>query len=78
MRKDKKILISSVYNLLCERDPDWLAPDMRDVQFKELYDAWSVSDRKKGYHTYYFYYDSWERGWLPKEDFRRWRRYAML
>ena len=77
MKKDKKILITSVYNLLCQSDPEWQIPYMKEVQFQALYDAWSTSDRKKGYHTNFFYSSSWERGWLPQADFRRWRRYAM-
>ena len=50
---------------------------MKDVQFQELYDAWSVWGMKKNFHTHYFYYKSWEKGYLPNADFIRFNTYAM-
>jgi len=77
MNKVKKILISSVYNHLCERDPDWKVDYMKRVKFKDLYFAWAEYEVRRGFHTRSFYYKSWEKGYLPNADFIRFNTYAM-
>ena len=76
MRNDKKILIVSALNHLQERDPAWKHPKMFK-KFKFLYDGWAVSEVRNNKRTRAFYTISWKRGWLPVEEWKRFREYAM-
>ena len=76
MKKEKKVMIISVLTLLQERDPDWKHPKMQR-QFKCLYLGWRQAELRAKRHTGFFYSNSWSRGWLPQDDFARFRDYAM-
>ena len=76
MKKENKVLICSVLNLLVERDPEWRSVGMAH-KFKVLYDGWRQQELRAKTHSGYFYTLSWRRGWLPIADFNRFRAYAM-
>lgn len=76
MKKEKKVMICSVLNLLRERDPEWKNPKMLRL-FKLLYLGWRQAELRAKRHTGFFYSHSWQRGWLPQADFVRFRNYAM-
>ena len=74
MKKEKKVLIRSVLNQLTQRDLWWKD---KHVKFRELYNAWRQEELRQRKHSAPFYTNSWQRGWLPKADFERFRAYAM-
>lgn len=76
MKKEKKILIVSVLNHLQERDPEWKKAKMAP-KFKVLYYGWRVYELRHKIHSHYFYTSSWNRGWLPVKDWKRFRDYVM-
>ena len=76
MKKENKVLICSVLNLLVERDPEWRSVGMAH-KFKVLYDGWRQQELRAKIHSGFFYSNAWRRGWLPKADFVRFRDYAL-
>ena len=72
----KKKDITEVLNLLAERDPVWKHPKMLP-KFKVLYLGWRVKELRHQVRSKLFYTLSWQRKWLPIEDWRRFRDYAM-
>ena len=76
MRDDNKMQIDSVYQELCERDPEWRHPKMLP-KFKVLYDGWRQKELRAKIHSGFFYSKAWQRGWLPQADFVRFRDYVM-
>lgn len=76
MKKDKKILIVSVLDLLQERDPEWKKAKMAP-KFKVLYNGWRATELRHKIHSHGFYTLSLRRGWLPSKDWKRFRDYAM-
>ena len=76
MIQDKKILIVSALNHLQQRDPVWKHDKMLP-KFKALYDGWRATELRHKIHSKPFYTISWKRGWLPLEDWKRFRNYAM-
>lgn len=76
MREDNKVQICEVLDELGNRDPEWKTGRMAP-KFKTLYDGWRAAELRKRKHSTLFYTDSWNRGWLPIADFRRFRRYAL-
>lgn len=76
MRAELKKDISAVLELLGERDPQWKNVKMRS-KFQTLYLGWRVKELKRAIHSHLFYTKSWQRGWLPIDDWRRFRDYAM-
>ena len=76
MRDDNKMQIDSVYQELCERDPEWRHPKMQQ-KFQALYFGWRAAELRRKTHSHLFYTLSLQRGWLPIEDGRRFRKYAL-
>ena len=76
MKKELKKDITDVLNLLAERDPAWKHPKMLP-KFKVLYQGWRVKELDRNVHSHLFYTKSWQRNWLPIDDWRRFRDYAM-
>ena len=76
MKKEKKVMITSVLNALQERDPEWKHAKMCGP-FKTLYQGWRQAELRAKRHTGFFYTKSWQRGWLPQADFIRFRDYAL-
>ena len=76
MKKEKRVMIQSVLTHLAERDPEWKKAHMVP-KFKILWQAWCAYDRKRKMHSSFFYYQSWQRGWMPQPDFMRFLKYAM-
>ena len=76
MKKEKKVMIHSVLTHLAERDPEWKKAYMLP-KFDILWLGWCEYDRKHKMHSRFFYYQSWQRGWLPQADFKRFLEYAM-
>ncbi len=75
MNKEKKVMIHSVINQLAERDPEWKDARMAP-KLKVLYDSWRQKELRYHHRSHYFLTESWKRGWLPIEDWNRWRDYA--
>ena len=73
-KEEKKVLICSVLNHLVQRDPWW---KNKRIEFKKLYDAWRQKELRQKLHSKAFYTLAWNRGWLKKADFERFRAYAM-
>ena len=76
MRKDNKRDIYDVLDLLGQRDPVWKHVKMLP-KFKVLYQGWAVSEVRNNKHTRQFYTIAWKRGWLPINDWIRFRIYAL-
>ena len=76
MKGDKKVFIHSVLTHLAERDPEWAHPKMLP-KFKFLYQGWRQKEIKHNVHSHLFYTRSWQRGWWPQADFKRFLEYAM-
>lgn len=76
MKKENKMQIDSVYLELCERDPEWRHPKMLP-KFQTLYFGWRAAELRHKIHSHLFYTLSLQRGWLPIDDWRRFREYAM-
>ena len=76
MKAELKKDITAVLEMLAERDPSWSHPKMLP-KFKQLYDSWRVKELRRKVHSHIFYTYSWKRNWLPIDDWRRWRDYAM-
>ena len=76
MKKELKKDISEVLQLLIQRDPAWAHPKMLP-KFKVLFQGWRVQELKHSVHSAVFYTDSWQRNWLPIQDWRRFKEYAM-
>ena len=76
MKSELKKDIYEVLDLLAERDPVWKHTKMLP-KFKVLYLGWRVVELSKKIHSHIFYTHSWNRHWLPIDDWRRFRDYAM-
>ena len=76
MKKELKKDISEVLQLLIQRDPAWAHPKMLP-KFKVLYGGWTNQQVKHDIRTRDFYSRSWKRNWLPIQDWRRFKEYAM-
>ena len=76
MKKELKKDISEVLQLLAERDPTWNHPKMLP-KFKQLYGGWVAQQLRRNIRTRDFYSRAWLRNWLPVDDWRRFRDYAM-
>lgn len=76
MREDKKVFIHSVLTHLAKRDPEWEKAQYVP-KLKILWRAWCEHEYKRNMHSRLFYYRSWQRGWLPQADFKRFLEYAM-
>lgn len=76
MQNSSKYPIMDVYDLLCKRDPEWTKPFMVP-KFRTLYDGWRRKELRAGAKTANFYSLAWQRGWLKKADFIRFRDYAL-
>ena len=76
MNTEKKKNITEVIDLLAERDPAWKHPKMLPM-FKVLYQGWRVKELRHHVRSALFYTVAWQRNWLPIEDWRRFRDYAM-
>ena len=76
MKQERKILISSVLNLLAARDPAWADVRMKKA-FKTLYDGWRQAELRHKHRSNQFYTVAWRRGWLDKADFGRFKKYAL-
>ena len=76
MKKELKKDITEVLELLAQRDPAWAHPKMLP-KFKFLYQGWRQKEIKHNVHSHLFYTKSWQRKWLPIDDWRRFRDYAM-
>ena len=76
MKKELKKGISEVLQLLAERDPTWTHPKMLP-KFKQLYGGWVAQQLRRNIRTRDFYSRAWLRNWLPIDDWRRFRDYAM-
>ena len=76
MKKELKNNLTDVLHLLAARDPEWKGVKMLP-KFKCLYLGWRQMELKNKVHSHIFYTYSWQRGWLPIEDWRRFRDYAM-
>ena len=76
MKQERKILISSVLNLLAARDPEWAHARMTKA-FRTLYDGWRQTELRHKHHNPQFYTNAWKRGWLDKADFVRFKKYAL-
>ena len=76
MKKEKKRDITDVLELLGRRDPAWKHAKMLP-KFKVLYQCWRATELRHKIRTHFFYTESWKRKWLPMDDWRRFRDYAM-
>ena len=76
MKKALKKDISEVLGLLAARDPVWASTKMLP-KFKHLYGGWVAQQIRNSIRTRDFYSRSWKRNWLPIDDWRRFRDYAM-
>ena len=76
MKKDNKQSIYDVYDLICQRDPDWKHGKMF-LQFKTLYDGWRAVELRHKVRTAGFYTRHWREKMLPLLDWERFRDYAM-
>ena len=76
MKKELKKDISEVLQLLVERDPEWAHAKMVP-KFKQLYGGWVAQQLRGSIRTRDFYSRSWLRNWLPIDDWRRFKEYAM-
>ena len=76
MKEELKKDIFEVYELLCDRDPEWRHPKMLP-KFETLYEGWRTVELRHNVHARPFYSHSWQRKWLPKNDFERFKNYAM-
>ena len=76
MNKELKKGITAVLELLGERDPDWRRAQMSG-KFKELYGGWVAQQLRRNIRTRDFYSRAWKRNWLPIDDWRQLRDYAM-
>ena len=69
MKKELKKDITEVLKLLAQRDSDWKHTKMLH-KFKQL-------QIRRNIRTRDFYSRSWKRNWLPIDDWRQLRDYAM-
>jgi hypothetical protein len=76
MKDENKMPVWDVYDRLCMRDPAWQHVKMHP-KFKTLYDAWRATELRHKRHSSLFYTISWQRNWLPYDDWTRFRDYAM-
>ena len=76
MNDENKMQIESVYQELCQRDPQWKSPKMLP-KFQALYFGWRAAELRRKMHSHLFYTMSLQRGWLPIKDGRRFREYAL-
>jgi len=76
MNDENKMQIDSVYQELCQRDPQWKSPKMLP-KFQALYFGWRAAELRRKMHSHLFYTMSLQRGWLPIKDGRRFREYAL-
>lgn len=76
MKAELKKDIHAVLDLLGKRDPAWRHPKMLP-KFKVLYQGWRTKELARKVHSHLFYTKSWQRNWLPIDDWRRFRDYAM-
>ena len=76
MKKELKKDITEVLELLAQRDPAWAHPKMLP-KFKQLYGGWVAQQIRHNIRTRDFFSRSWKRNWLPIDDWRQWRNYAM-
>lgn len=76
MKNELKKDIPAVLEMLQARDPAWKHVKMLP-KFKELYQAWAYRQVRHGKRNKQFYSVSWRRKWLPIDDFRAFRDYAM-
>lgn len=76
MKSELKKDITAVLELLAERDPAWKHHKMVP-KFRYLYQGWRVREMKRNVHSHLFYTNSWKRNWLPIDDWRRFRDYAL-
>ena len=76
MKKELKKDITEVLPLLAQRDHDWALPKM-ESKFKQLYGGWVAQQIRHNIRTRDFFSRSWKRNWLPIDDWRQWRNYAM-
>lgn len=76
MKSELKKDISEVLQLLAERDPAWAHPRML-TKFKWLFYAWAASEVRRKIRSDRFYQNSWQRGWMPIQDWRRFENYAL-
>ena len=76
MRKDNKKDIFEVYDMLCRKYPSWHRN--KDLPtFQTLFLCWRATELRHHVHSPVFYTDSWNRKWLPKADFERFKAYAL-
>ena len=76
MKSELKKGIHEVLNLLAQRDPDWKRVKMLP-KFKVLYQGWRAKELRQHVHSHIFYTNSWKRGWLPWDDWKRFKDYAL-
>ena len=76
MKRELKKDITAVLELLAQRDPAWALPKM-ESKFKQLYGGWVAQQIRHNIRTRDFFSRSWKRNWLPIDDWRQWRNYAM-
>ena len=76
MKKKLKKDITEVLKLLAQRDSDWKHTKMLH-KFKQLYGGWVAQQIRRNIRTRDFYSRSWKRNWLPIDDWRQLRDYAM-
>lgn len=76
MKAELKKDITAVLDLLAERDPAWAHAKMVP-KFKHLYGGWVAQQIRHNIRTRDFYSRSWMRNWLPIDDWRQFRDYAM-
>ena len=68
--------IFSVYDELCQRDPDWRHVKMLP-RFKTLYDGWRTTELRHKLHTGAFYTLHWRSKTLGNPEFERFRAYVL-
>ena len=77
MKKENKVQIHSVLDLLSARDPWWNDCPEREHKLEVLYNSWRQSELRAKRHSGFFYSDAWKRGWLSQTDFNRFRDYVL-
>ena len=76
MKAELKKDITAVLDLLAERDPAWAHAKMVP-KFKVLYQGWRVKELQRNVHSHGFYSLALRRNWLPIDDWKRFRDYAL-
>ena len=76
MKKENKRDITEVLDLLAQRDPDWKHPKLLH-KFKILYQGWAIQQMRHNKRNQQFYSVAWRRNWLPFNEWRCFRDYAM-